>query len=117
MLQAQLAAAPQRFRPPGAEDAAAKAGEAVGGLDAKLAEIKKTAKAAYDRIYYGDVLPPIGSYQISYARWVLHAAAGQGGMPGAAAGVVSSRRCMAAAELKQQGWPGQGLLSMPLLTF
>ncbi len=68
MAQAQLAAAPQRFRPPGTEEAAAKAGEAVQGLDVKLAEIKKTAKAAYDRIYYGDVLPPIGSYQISYAR-------------------------------------------------
>lgn len=23
----------------------------------------------YDRVYYGDVLPPIGSYQLSYARW------------------------------------------------
>lgn len=23
---------------------------------------------AYDKVYYGDVLPPIGSYQLSYAR-------------------------------------------------
>ena len=30
--------------------------------------MRKAAKRVYDRVYYGDVLPPIGSFQISYAR-------------------------------------------------
>ena len=70
--QAQLAAIPKRIRPEGldAEAAAQAAVSAAQGLDAKFGELRKAAKAAYDRIYYGDVLPPVGSYQISYARWV-----------------------------------------------
>ena len=50
------------------EDVAAAAVSAAQGLDVKLGELRKAAKRAYDRVYYGDVLPPIGSYQISYAR-------------------------------------------------
>lgn len=37
-------------------------------LDEKLGAMRKAAKRVYDRVYYGDVLPPIGSFQISYAR-------------------------------------------------
>lgn len=68
--QAQLAAIPKRLGPKGlaGEDAAAVAAAAQQGFDAKLAELRQAGKRLYDRVYYGDVLPPIGSYQISYAR-------------------------------------------------
>ena len=76
-LQAQVADIPVRVKPkalgaaeggaPG-EDVAAAAVSAAQGLDVKLGELRRAAKRAYDRVYYGDVLPPIGSFQISYAR-------------------------------------------------
>lgn len=74
--QAQLAAIPQRVKPqaPGGEDVAQAAVTAAQGLDVKLAELRRAAKRAYDRVYYGDVLPPIGSFQISYARSAPRAA-------------------------------------------
>lgn len=37
-------------------------------LSLNLPELKKQFKTLYDRVYYGDVLPPVGSQQISYAR-------------------------------------------------
>lgn len=80
--QAQLAALPQRVKPPGKEEVVAAAAEATKGLDVRLTELRKAAKAAYDRVYYGDVLPPIGSFQISYAR-----------CEGAAVGQVLSAGC------------------------
>ena len=79
VLQAQVADIPVRVKPkavgaaegtPG-EDVAAAAVSAAQGLDVKLGELRKAAKRAYDRVYYGDVLPPIGSFQISYARSAL----------------------------------------------
>lgn len=39
-----------------------------GGLDGVVASLKKTGKRIYDRVYYGDVFPPTGSFQLSYAR-------------------------------------------------
>ncbi|KAL4436128.1 hypothetical protein ABPG77_005576 [Micractinium sp. CCAP 211/92] len=69
-MQAQVAVIPQRYRPDAqkAEEAVQAAAGAAAGLDQKFGELKKAAKNAYDRIYYGDVLPPVGSFQISYAR-------------------------------------------------
>lgn len=72
--QAQLGAIPTRIKAPlgpeGAEKAAAAAVEAAKGLDEKLGQLRKEARRVYDRIYYGDVLPPVGSFQLSYARCV-----------------------------------------------
>lgn len=75
-MQAQVAVIPQRYRPDAqkAEEAVQAAAGAAAGLDQKFGELKKAAKNAYDRIYYGDVLPPVGSFQISYARRVLQLA-------------------------------------------
>ncbi|KAG7666975.1 hypothetical protein KSW81_000723 [Nannochloris sp. 'desiccata'] len=39
-----------------------------GSLDAYIASLKKQGKKIYDRVYYGDVFPPTGSFQLSYAR-------------------------------------------------
>ena len=35
-----------------------------------LEELKKQFKEFRDRVYYGDVLPPVGSQQISFARFM-----------------------------------------------
>lgn len=37
-------------------------------LERYLAAAKEKLQAVYDRIYYGDVIPPVGAYRISYAR-------------------------------------------------
>ena len=39
-----------------------------GSLDALVDSFKKQGKRLYDRVYYGDVFPPTGSFQLSYAR-------------------------------------------------
>lgn len=33
-----------------------------------FSKLKKTGRRLYDRVYYGDVFPPTGSFQLSYAR-------------------------------------------------
>lgn len=33
-----------------------------------LPDLRKKFKSLYDKVYYGDVLPPVGSQQLSYAR-------------------------------------------------
>lgn len=93
--QAQVAIIPQRYRPDAqkAEEAVQAAAGAAAGLDQKFGELKKAAKNAYDRIYYGDVLPPVGSFQISYARCV----------PGYEKGSVCER-CMPALPAAGTGW-------------
>lgn len=40
---------------------------ARGGADL-LKEARQVYQRLYDRIYYGDVLPPVGAYQMSYAK-------------------------------------------------
>ena len=40
------------------------------GFAGKLADLRKQVKAVRDRIYYGDLLPPVGSQQLSYARFM-----------------------------------------------
>ena len=40
----------------------------AAGLEAFVATLKQTGKRLYDRVYYGDVFPPVGSFQLSYAR-------------------------------------------------
>jgi cell division protease FtsH len=62
--QAQLAAAAPSSTAPAAPDS----GDAQAGLDAFLSDLKKSGKQLYDRVYYGDVFPPTGSFQLSYAR-------------------------------------------------
>lgn len=37
-------------------------------IEAFVANVKKSGKQFYDRVYYGDVFPPTGSFQLSYAR-------------------------------------------------
>eukprot|EP00887_Chlorella_sp_A99_P003900 scaffold11.g3900.t1 len=64
--KAQLGALPKRMRDPNAKQQ--QEAEQPSDLAAQLGEVKKAAKTLYDRVYYGDVLPPIGSYQLSYAR-------------------------------------------------
>lgn len=54
----------------GSEETAQAAVQAAQTLDEKLGAMRKAAKRVYDRVYYGDVLPPIGSFQISYARFL-----------------------------------------------
>lgn len=36
----------------------------------QLKEVKAALRRFYDRVYYGDILPPVGSKHMSYARFV-----------------------------------------------
>ena len=63
--QAQLAAAPGATQSPATPGAPA---TDAAGLDAFVASLKSSGKRLYDRVYYGDVFPPTGSFQLSYAR-------------------------------------------------
>ncbi len=40
------------------------------GFAKRLADVRKQVKAVRDRVYYGDLLPPVGSQQLSYARFM-----------------------------------------------
>jgi hypothetical protein len=86
------------------EDVAAAAVSAAQGLDVKLGELRKAAKRAYDRVYYGDVLPPIGSFQISYARSALSrgSAAGWHAPPAVAARASASQVWQPPPKMMQQ---------------
>ncbi|KAI7840859.1 hypothetical protein COHA_005451 [Chlorella ohadii] len=68
---AQIAVKAMLPKVAGSEETAQVAVQAAQTLDEKLGEMRKTAKRLYDRVYYGDVLPPIGSFQISYARLLM----------------------------------------------
>jgi len=37
-------------------------------IEAFVTTVRKSGKDFYDRVYYGDVFPPTGSFQLSYAR-------------------------------------------------
>lgn len=49
---------------------AAEGGEAAPSSPLNLESLQKQYKALRDRIYYGDALPPVGSQQLSYARFM-----------------------------------------------
>lgn len=38
----------------------------------RFKDIGKSARKLYDRIYYGEVLPPVGAAEMSYARLLEH---------------------------------------------
>ena len=38
--------------------------------DVSFGKLKKQFNSVKDRIYYGDILPPVGSQQLSYARFM-----------------------------------------------
>ncbi len=38
--------------------------------DVSFGNLKKHFNSIKDRIYYGDILPPVGSQQLSYARFM-----------------------------------------------
>lgn len=63
LLQAQLAAAAAVTSAPAPLQA-----PPPESLDAIFEKLKATSKRVYDRVYYGDVFPPTGSFQLSYAR-------------------------------------------------
>ena len=63
LVQAELAAAPiAKQAPSNPSDSQ------DGSLDVIFANLKKQGKRLHDRVYYGDVFPPTGSFQLSYAR-------------------------------------------------
>lgn len=49
---------------------AAEAGEESSSSPLNLEKLQKQYKALRDRVYYGDALPPVGSQQLSYARFM-----------------------------------------------
>lgn len=68
---ASLAELPQKEQAKGKIQQFGGGGEDKGGQGGGLtilSDIKKAYRSAYDRIYYGDVLPPVGDYQMSYAK-------------------------------------------------
>ena len=38
--------------------------------DLSFGKLKKQFTSVKDRVYYGDILPPVGSQQLSYARFM-----------------------------------------------
>lgn len=38
--------------------------------DVSFGKLKKQFNSVKDRVYYGDILPPVGSQQLSYARFM-----------------------------------------------
>ena len=38
--------------------------------DLSFGKLKKQFNVVKDRVYYGDILPPVGSQQLSYARFM-----------------------------------------------
>ena len=46
------------------------AGEAATSSPLNLKNLQNQYKALRDRVYYGDALPPVGSQQLSYARFM-----------------------------------------------
>lgn len=53
-----------------AAKAAEAEGEAAPSSPLNLEALQKQYKALRDRVYYGDALPPVGSQQLSYARFM-----------------------------------------------
>lgn len=70
VMQAEISAAEIGAQAPVAEidhKNAASEGEDID-LQAFFSQSKKAVKRAYDKVYYGDLFAPTGSFQLSYAR-------------------------------------------------
>lgn len=58
-------------------------GDDAPPLERYFAAAKEKVQKVYDRIYYGDVVPPVGAYRISYARCaVMRGGGGVQALPG-----------------------------------
>jgi len=70
MAMAPFAASSLRMNEPEKSETKPEDQTALKGIKDNIEKATSEARKLYDRVYYGDVLPPVGSVRMSYARFL-----------------------------------------------